>query len=77
MEFDIEQIDILIKLKSYLRMGGYPEEEKEIDYILCQYDKWISFLSEVSNMFQKLLSQMETQIKNLPISSFGLPVKRK
>ena len=103
MEFDIEQIDILIKLKNYLRMGGYPEEEKEIDHILCQYDsknimikkqflnklmclchvraygdlyipnidydKWISFLSEVSNVFQKLLSRIETQIKNLPISS--------
>ncbi len=102
MVFDVEQTNILIKLKSYLRMGGYLKEEKEIDDIICGYNnknvmikkqflnkliclchikafgdlyipnigysQWISFLSEISDLFQKLLSEIETQIKNLPIS---------
>ncbi len=31
MVFDVEQTNTLIKLKSYLRMGGYLKEEKETD----------------------------------------------
>lgn len=38
MELDLEQTNLLIKLKQDLRLGGYEKEEQEIDRMLCQYD---------------------------------------
>ena len=38
MNLNIEQHHILIQLKKYLHSGGHYGEEKDIDYIPCQYD---------------------------------------
>ena len=110
MEFDRSETHILIRLKDTLRLGGHLEQEKDIDYILCQYaskniltkkqylhklimlchikaygdlyipnmeyHQWLSFLTEIQDLFQNHLSELERQITNMPISELSYNSKK-